>query len=58
MRREIELGSAVEADRSDSDGRDDAAIVGRSVRRGGGFGLDLARFQFLEARFGSGLRLD
>ena len=29
MRREIELGSAVEANRSDSDGLGDAAIVGR-----------------------------
>ena len=58
MRREIELGPAVEADRRDSDRRGDAAIVGRCARRGGGFSLDLARFQFLEARFGSGLRLD
>ena len=58
MRREIELASAVEADRSDSDGLGDAASVGRWVRRGGGFGFDLTRFQFLEARSGSGLRLD
>ena len=58
MRREIELGSAVEADRRDSDRRNDAAVVGRSARRGGGFSLDMARFQFLEARFSGGLRLD
>ena len=58
MRREIEFGSAGEADRRDSDRRDDATIVGRSARRGGGFSLDVARFQFLEARFGGGLRLD
>ena len=55
MRREIELASAVEADRSDSDGLGDAASVGRCVRRGGGFGFDLTRFEFLEASTGSGL---
>ena len=57
MRREIEVGSAVEADRRDSDRRGDAAIVGRSARCGGGFSLGVARFEFLEARFGGGLRL-
>jgi hypothetical protein len=54
MRREIELGSAEEADRLDSDRRDDATVVGRSARRGDGFSLGVAGFQFLEARFGSG----
>ena len=58
MRREIELASAVEADRSDSDGLGDAASVGRCVRRGGGFGFDLTRFEFLEASSGRGLGLD
>jgi hypothetical protein len=58
MRREIELASTVEANRGDSDGLGDAASVGRCVWRGGGFGFDLTRFQFLQARSGSGLRLD
>ena len=58
MRREIELASAVEANRSDLDGLGNAASVGRCVRRGGGFGFDLTRSQFLQARTGSGLRLD
>jgi hypothetical protein len=58
MRKEIELASAVEANRSDSDGIGDAASVGRCVRRGSGFGFDLTRFQFLQSRSGSGLRLD
>jgi hypothetical protein len=58
MRREIELGAAGETDRRDSDGRGDAAIVERSIRRGGGFNLDVARFEFLEAPFGGGLRRD
>ena len=58
MRGEIELASAVAADRSDSDGLGDAASVGRRVRRGGGFGFDLTRFEFLEASSGSGLKLD
>ena len=40
MRREIELGTAGEADRRDLDRRGDAAIVGRSGRRGCGFSLD------------------
>ena len=52
MRREIELASAVEADRSDSDGLGDAASIGRCVRRGGGFGFDLTRFKLLEASSG------
>jgi hypothetical protein len=58
MRREIELASAVEANRSDSDGLGDATSVRRCVRRGGGFSFDLTRFQFLKASCGSGLRLD
>ena len=58
MRREIELASAVEANRSNSDGLGDAASVGRCIGRGGGFGFDLTRFHFLQAGSGSGLRRD
>jgi hypothetical protein len=58
MRREIELAAAVEADRSNSDGLGDAASVGRCARRGGGFGFDLTRFEFLEASSCSDLKLD
>jgi hypothetical protein len=58
MRRELEFASAVEADRSDSNWLADAASVGRCVRRGGGIGFDLTRFEFVEASSGSGLRLE
>ena len=37
-----------------SDRRGDAAIVGRSARRRGEFGLDVTRFEFFETLFGGG----